>query len=240
VKIQALALVLVLFIPVASRGQTDAQIHRLQENFTSVSAFGPFKVTLRSSGYQALKIDDKRMGPDDVVAEVDRGVLVLRLRNRRYLDDVIEDRPLGYIPVIVYYTELEEIKAHAGAIVQSEEPVKARNLLVEGSKGAEVRLQVLTKNLYVKSNMGASIFLSGKTHLLEVFAGMGADLNCKNLLSSVARVKASMGSYVHLHVQEELSVRASFGSEVRYSGKPRVTNVHTLFGSELVKASGGQ
>ncbi len=217
--------------------QTVTPARNLPDNTTSVSVFGPFRLTIIPAEESRVVFDYGPVHPDDVIAEAEKGTLVLKLRNRKYLDDLKEDRPAHYVKVKLYIKNLEEIKARAGAVVRNEPetPLKSRNLLIESEMGADVRLQLLAKNLYVRCSMGSNTSLSGSTTVLDIKAGMGAILNARKLISEACKVKASTGAEVDVHARESLDVDASMGAVVHYSGNPRLTDTILLFGAEIVK-----
>lgn len=204
------------------------------ENFTRISVFGPFKVTLVPADKNSILLDYGRMDSDDVVAEVDDDQLVLKMRNRKYLNDWKENRSSDYVGVLLYYKSLDEISAKAGAIVDNDGWLVSRNLLIESDMGAQVSLHVKAKNLYVKCNMGSDNRLSGKTEMLDVKAGMGSILNARQLQSEVCRVKAGMGADVRVHVAGEIKVKASMGAIVHYSGNPDIIDSTTTLGGEVI------
>ncbi|GIV36331.1 MAG: hypothetical protein KatS3mg032_0710 [Cyclobacteriaceae bacterium] len=218
-------------------GQTITPARNLPDNITSVTVFGPFRLTIIPAGENRVAFDYGTVHPDDVIAEAEKGILILKLRNRKYLDDLKEDRPAHYVKVRLYIKDLEEIKARAGAVVRNEPEMflKSRNLLIESEMGADVRLQLLAKNLYVRCSMGSNTSLSGKTTLLEIKAGMGAILNARNLVSEVCKARASTGAELDVHARGSLDVDASMGAVVYYSGNPRLTDTTLLFGAEIVK-----
>ncbi len=221
--------------PVVAPAQTHREELSLADDFNAISVFGPFQVTLVPAGRSSVVMEYQTVSPADVIAGTDKGILVLRLRNRSYLKDMKANRSIDYVKVTVYYRHLDEIKVQAAAEVSNEVPLKARNLLVESSMGAIVRLKVIAKNLYVKCNMGSQTTLAGRTSLLEVKAGMGAVLQAEDMRSEICKVKAAMGAELDLQVTEELNVQASTGAVVNYRGNPRLTETTLLLGADVLR-----
>lgn len=204
------------------------------EDFSVISVFGPFKVTLVPSDKNSVMVDYGRIDPDDVIAETNKNQLTLKMRNRKYLNDWKENRSSDYVKVILYFKNIDEISAKAGAMVRNEEPLVSRNLLIESDMGAEVTLKVNAKNLYVRCNMGSDNRLSGKAEQVEIKANMGAVLNARELMVESCYVKAGMGAEVKVHVTGELKVNASMGAIVHYSGNPSVIDSTTALGGEVL------
>jgi hypothetical protein len=203
--------------------------------FTKIDVFGPFEVELVKAESYAIDVDYRGVEQDDVVLNIHKGELTLKLRNKHYMDEWrSNDYPRSrYIRVKVYYTQLNELHAQAGAEVFSDGTVKSKNLALEASMGAEMRLPVVAKNLYTRLNMGAVVELRGQTENHEVKANMGAVLKASRLESKITYVNASMGAVVHVNAMDEIEVNSGFGASVNYAGSPNVRNMSRSFGGEV-------
>lgn len=219
--------------------QTNAQRYVPLDisSFQSIDIFGAFEVELIKAEKAAVEVDYNGVHRDNIIAEVYRGKLKLKLKNRHYIDDWTSSsydyRPSTYVKVRLYYTELESIIAMAGANIQSDEVIKYRDFEIEAGMGAIVNLKMLNKHLYVKTSMGSEVFLKGKTDELEVNATMGGVLTANALESKFAQVRANMGADVHINATEEIDASAGFGAVIRYAGGPNVKNTSTNFGGEV-------
>jgi hypothetical protein len=229
--LKRLLFVLVCSLPVFVQAQKKILT---PESFNASDVFGPFEVELIRSDKNRVELDYRRVNSDDVVAEVSRNTLKLKLRNRHYFNDwSSESKWDEYIRVKVYYTDIDEIKAQAGAIVTSADQVKSKNLAVECSMGAELSLDILAKNLYVKSTMGAVSRLTGRAEYMEVKSSMGGVVKASQLQTKTGFVKASMGAEVFVFVTDEIEVSAGLGAAVDYIGSPAVRHTNTNFGAEV-------
>ncbi len=205
------------------------------DSFTKIDVFGPFEVELIKADKESLEMDYRSIDPEHIVAEVSRGELNLKLRNKHYMNDwTSNDYPRSkYVRVRVYYVELNEVRAQAGAEVFSKGILKSRNLALECSMGAEMTLDIVAKNLYAKGNMGAVIKLSGQAETFDVKANMGAVLKASQLLSKIVNVSANMGAEVKVNALEEIEISAGFGATVDYTGSPNVRHTSKNFGAEV-------
>lgn len=205
------------------------------DSFTKIDVFGPFEVELIKADRELLELDYRGIEPENIVAEVSRGELKLKLRNKHYMNDwKSDDYPRSkYVRVRVYYSELNEIHAQAGAEVFSKSTIKSRNLALECSMGAEMDLDIIAKNLYAKANMGAVVKLTGQAETFEAKANMGGVLKASQLLSKVVYVNANMGAEVKVNVLEEIKISAGFGATVDYTGSPNVRHTNKNFGAEV-------
>lgn len=224
-------IILVWLVPACALGQKKVLN---PESFSAIEVFGPFKVELIKSDKNRIEIYFEDIDSDDVVAEVSRNTLKLKLRNRHYFNDWESEKAWDdYIRVKVYYTDIDEIKAQAGAIVSATGRLKSKNLAIDSGMGAEVSLDVLAKNLYLKSTMGAVARLSGNTEYMEVKSSMGGVIKAAQLQSKTAYIKASMGAEVFVFVTDEIEVAAGLGAVVDYMGSPGVRHTNTNFGAEV-------
>lgn len=202
--------------------------------FTKIDVFGPFEVELIKAEKSSYTIDYRGFDSDNVFREVNRGQLKLKLRSKHYFNEWSNDYPRSrYIRVKVYYTELQEVRAQAGAIVSAKEVLKSKNLSLHGGMGAELNLVVVSKNLFTKVTMGATVDLEGRVENLDVKASMGGVLKASQLESKTAYVDASMGAEVDVRATEEIEVSAGFGASVNYTGGPTVRQTSKNFGAEI-------
>jgi hypothetical protein len=229
--VKKLLFTLIYIVPACVLGQKKVLN---PESFNAIDVFGPFKVELIKSDKNRIELNYKDVDSDDVVAEVSRNTLKLKLRNRHYVNDWDSEKAWDdYIQVKVYYTDLDAINAQAGAIVLTGGQLKSKNLAIESSMGAEVSLDVLSKNLYLKSTMGAVARLSGNTEYLEVKSSMGGVIKAAQLKSKTAYIKANMGAEVFVFVTDEIEVAAGLGAVVDYLGNPGVRLTSTNLGAEV-------
>lgn len=200
--------------------------------FTRIDIFGPFQVELIKADNNAMAMED--VDSDHIIQEVRNGELRLKFRNKHYIDTWTSDGyPRQYIHAKIYYTELSEVRAQAGAEVFSEGIIKTRSLTLDCSMGAKMDMEVLTKEVYANVKMGAIVDLEGATKSLEVKASMGGIINANRLASSTTLVNARMGAEVNVNAGKEIEVNAGFGAVVNYSGDPTVRHTHKNFGAEV-------
>jgi hypothetical protein len=226
--------ILAFFLITASLSVFAQKSAETVEAFTRIDVFGPFEVELIKADKDAVELDYRGFDRDNIVREVSRGQLRLKLRNKHYFNEWTSDYPRSrYMRVKVYYTDLQEVKAQAGAIVTTYEVLKSKNLAIHGGMGAELRMDILSKNLFTKVTMGAIIELEGRTDNLDVKASMGGVLKASQLYSKNVLVDASMGAEVDVRAIEEIEVNAGFGASVDYTGGPNVRHTNKNFGGEV-------
>jgi hypothetical protein len=224
-----------MVITLQTNAQRDGKIE--VNSFSSLDVFGAFDIELIKSNKEALEIDYNGVHRDNIVIDVYRDKLKLKLKNRHYIDEWTSSsndyRPSKNVKVKIFYTELESITANAGANIQSDDVFKLKEFEINAGMGAIVNLKVNSRNLLVKTSMGSEVFLKGKVDDLEVNANMGGVLSAASLESKFVQVRASMGADVNVNVLEEIDASAGFGAVVRYVGGPSVKHTTTNFGGEI-------
>ena len=224
-----------MVITLQTNAQRDGKIE--VNSFSSLDVFGAFDIELIKSNKESLEIDYIGVHRDNIVIDVYRDKLKLKLKNRHYIDEWTSSsndyRPSKNVKVKIFYTELESITANAGANIQSDDVFKLKEFEIIAGMGAIVNLKVNSRNLLVKTSMGSEVFLKGKVDDLEVNANMGGVLSATALESKFVQVRASMGADVNVNVLEEIDASAGFGAVVRYVGGPSVKHTTTNFGGEI-------
>ncbi len=213
-------------------GQTKIEL----ADYNSVDVFGAVEVELIKADKPYVEIEYNGVSKEDFIADVNSGVLRLKIKNRHYLDDWSSNHDYNrseYVRVKAYYVELEAIEGQAAAIITSRAPVKSKNLYVDCSMGAEIDLELIAQRAKLKSSMGGILTLSGKIEYIDVRANMGGELKASQLKARVANVSASMGAEVRINVDDEIDVSSSLGAEVRYVGSPSVKHVSRNLGGEV-------
>jgi hypothetical protein len=207
------------------------------KDFTGIDVFGPFDVELIKSDSNRVELDYNGADKENLVTEIQRGVLKMKLKSKHYWSDWNnhEYKKATYVIVKVYYSDIDEIIAQAGAIVKTRERLKSKYLSIDCAMGAEVTLDLLCKDMLVKSSMGSILKLNGQTESMDAKVTMGGVLKASTLESKIVFVKASMGGDVTVNVLEELDVSSSFGSNVNYIGRPAMVNTSKNMGGEVHK-----
>jgi len=205
--------------------------------FKAIDAFGPFNIELIKSDKEYAEIDFNHIDPEDLVIEVQKDVLKLKIKNNHYFNEWKEDnyRKSEFVKVKIHYIDIDVIEAEAGTFITSPQALKSKYLHIDCSMGAEITLDIIAKEMEVIASMGGVLELRGQTEELDVKASMGGELNAAQLESKIAFVKASMGSDVTVNVLEELEASASFGASIEYIGGPNVRHTSSNMGGEIIR-----
>lgn len=209
--------------------------HKDLPSFKAIDVFGPFDIELIKSDKEYAEVDLNGIEQEEVVIEVQKDILKLKIKNRHYFSEWKEDsyRKSEYVRVKIYYIDIDVLEAQAGALITSQQPLKSKYLHIDCSMGAEITLDIIAKEMEVITSMGGVLELSGQTEELDVKASMGGELKAAQLESKIVFVKASMGADVMVNVVEELDASAGFGATIDYIGGPNVRHTSSNMGGEV-------
>src|SRR5262249_13062670 len=105
---------------------------------------------------------------------------------------------------------------------------------LSAAKGATLHANgIRAEDLAVSASMGAEMVVSGECHSLNVSGSMGADIDANQLDCASAAASASMGAEVRVHAREALSASASMGGDIQVSGDPKTRAAHAGMGGDV-------
>lgn len=135
--------------------------------------------------------------------------------------------------VFVTVKSLEMIKTSSGSDVYAEDGLTADEMAIEASGGSDIRLKLKANVLLCKVSGGADAEITGTVNEMEAVASGGADIKASELETKKAILTASGGSDIYIHVLEALDAVAKGGSDIHYTGNPKVINRDISMSSDL-------
>jgi len=135
--------------------------------------------------------------------------------------DLIRYNKTPTVKLVVTYTTIREIKAHAGAAVYSDQVLEIDALKLKFTSGAVGEITAYTQTLITSVSEGGTLELSGSTNFHEAKATTGGalvayDLDCQEVL-----VRANTGGSAKLLASESIDATAKTGGSISYKGKPK-------------------
>jgi hypothetical protein len=122
--------------------------------------------------------------------------------------------------VYVTYTSLEGVEASSGADIKATSQIKAENLTLKSSSGADLEADVYARELSVTTSSGARIKLSGSAKNSSLKASSGSDIKASDLETLTCEAQASSGADITIKVLNTLEGKASSGGIIKYYGDP--------------------
>ena len=163
---------------------------------------------------------------DEVTVKVSQGVLRLASLNSLLYKEAV-------IKLYVTYSELDEVRATAGAIVQSESDIKAVKFTVHAGSGAQVALALQVQDLDASVSEGGRVEVTGNAQIQDVSAATGGQYLGAKLQTQKTYVRSNTGARAEVKVETHLEVSANTGGEVIYYGNPETKYIKDLLGGEV-------
>ncbi len=133
--------------------------------------------------------------------------------------------------VYVSLPSITELSASSGSHLETENTIKSDNLVVDGSSGALLKIELVANDLEIDASSGANLNISGQTDNADIDVSSGGNINAKQLESNNCVADASSGGNVQIQVSEFLRADASSGGNISYSGSPELEKKKSMSGS---------
>jgi hypothetical protein len=133
--------------------------------------------------------------------------------------------------IFVSLPDVSELRASSGAHLKTENTIKSDELVVDGSSGAILDVEVVSQELEIEASSGANLKVVGNTDSADVDASSGGNINAKDLQTRTCIADASSGGNVKIQVSKSLMADASSGGSISYAGDPSVEKKKSVSGS---------
>lgn len=213
----------------AIAGNSDETEIRKIKDFDAIKVSTGIDLYLTMGDAEEVKIvaDDDII--DDIITEVNDGTLRIYMKKSNWFGWRGNRTRKAYVTV----KELNALSASSGSDVKTENTIKGENLKIKASSGSDVEMDLFYKNVWLDTSSGSDARLSGKVKTFEAEASSGSDIKAQNLESKICKVRGSSGSDISVSVSDELYAKASSGSDIRYSGNPRVKDTDESSGGDV-------
>jgi len=198
-------------------------------DFTGIEVSHGINVYLSMGDDTRLQVETSEDLMDDLITEVRGDILKI------YFDENF----IWVKTANVYLNakSISRISASGGSDVRGEDELRGRDLELSASGGSDIRLKVDAENLEVEVSGGADVEVAGIANYLEASTSGGADLRAYELIAQIARLEASGGSDIKVHVEEEIEARASGGADIKYRGNPEIIDVRDSSGGDIKRVN---
>ena len=200
------------------------QITKNLGDFDSVKVFDKLHVKLVPSSENKIVIKGARESEVEVVNK--QGLLKLRMPFPKLLsgDD---------LDITLYYNNIELIDVNEGAMVSSNEAIKATAFKVSAQEGGKINVDLDVDKLKVSSVSGGEITLTGKATNQDASLGAGGFLLASKLATSQTTVSVSAGGKADVNASTLVEAKVSAGGSIYIYGKPKQINQKTVFGGKI-------
>jgi putative autotransporter adhesin-like protein len=167
----AIFALLISWTPFFAQNNEPGAVRHLSP-FSKIKVFGKINCKLVKGREGRIEIFSSQELAEKISTELSGHELKIKMQIDLIGDPVTE--------VIVYYKELDEFTASAGAYLESEENFNIDQAEVSAYTGSEITLKIVSDELVVSSDQGSKVSLNGKCRSLNATINTGGKINCKN------------------------------------------------------------
>ncbi|KAA1244257.1 head GIN domain-containing protein [Aquimarina sp. RZ0] len=216
-----------VFDGIKGEGEVIRKEKTISKNFTTIKSSRGLDVVLTKSEDRKVIIEANENLHQYIEVYVEKEVLYITSDKNIYRADEKT--------VYVSYDKLSKISATSGSEITSQEPLVQKDLSINATSGADVKLRIKAESLTTSVTSGALMNLSGKVKNHNANATSGADIRANDLLSQVSKASATSGANIKIHAKEEFTGKATSGANVVYYGDPEKVSENDNSGGNVRK-----
>ncbi|MFS4418653.1 head GIN domain-containing protein [Maribacter sp. 2307ULW6-5] len=192
------------------------------EAFTEVHASEGIKVFITQNDNVSITVQ----ADDNVI-----GLIATDIENGRLKVHAKQNIGRATKEVHVSLPNISELIASSGAQLRTEDQIEVNHLLLDGSSGALIAVEVRADEMEIEASSGANLSVAGNVGVLSAQGSSGANIRARDLLAKDCRAAASSGANVQVNASKSLRADASSGGNVSYSGTAEVTKNKSVSGN---------
>ena len=200
------------------------QVERAVGNFSSLKVYDRINVELIESSKNTVEISGDEDGRIEIINK--NGELKVRTKTTQFLKG-------ENVRVKVYYDNLNEIQASQGAVIISNEILKANALKLISNEGSSIILELKVNQLAVRGNSGGEFKLSGSAKSQDIVMNSGAVFNGEKIKGEQVSIAVNAGGEAKVYTTETISAKIRAGGNIKIYGNPKNRNVSTLIGGKI-------
>ena len=228
---KAIALVVFMLTTGLNATDSDWKKDRAVSGFTGLNVSSGIDVYLTQGNSEKITFDVKVVDEDKVKSVVENGTLKLYIDRKNGMNWNFGRG--NYVKAYLTFKQLNNLQAGGGADVFGQGTLSFKDLNLDASGGADVKLDLKADELNVSASGGADAILQGSARTLNASGSGGADLDARKLTVEICNANSSGGSDVYVNASKELSMKASGGSDIYYYGSAKVLASSKSGGSDI-------
>lgn len=150
-----------------------------------------------------------------------------------FLEARVKDRDKPEITISV--KDLNSLKFGSGASLETHGEIKGDVLDMRSSSGSYGDLKLNYNNMNCESSSGSSLKMEGTIDNATIDSSSGSHIKAENLKVNKLDVSGSSGSYIEIHVNNDLRADLSSGASLNYSGNPQISKHNVSSGGAMNK-----
>lgn len=225
------SLTLFLLIAAFSMACGGQKKDRPVSSFTKLDVSGGIDVYLTQGNSENLSIEAKEVDENGVISEVKDSTLKLHVERKKN-----SGWPFGrhnHVTVYLTFKQLKSMAVSDGAYVFGKGRLTFNELDAKASMGAGIVTKLQADTLTLTLSEGSGAVVEGSARTLDAMASVGATVNASELIVENCTANASTGSKINVNVSRKLSMDASLGSTIHYTGSANVLTKKETMGSTI-------
>ncbi|WP_229664938.1 head GIN domain-containing protein [Polaribacter pacificus] len=198
---------------ISGNRKVTTENRKVAKDFTAIQAGNGIEVLITQSNQTKIVVEADENLQDYIKTEVQNGVL--KIYSKRNIWRAKSKR------VYVSTKTISAIKAASGSDVYTENTIKANNIDLSTSSGADAKISINATTVTSSASSGSDLKIIGKAKNYSASASSGSSINAYGLESLNATVKVSSGADIDVYVLESLDAKASSGGDVDFKGNPK-------------------
>ena len=181
------------------------------------------------SDKEGIELEIENANPLNLVSEVEKGVLTVKMKTGSYKDAVLK--------VKIHFKDLNEIESTGRASVWSEEEIYLDELSVRLYNGGATRLRLFCEDLDINISQGSILTLKGKGKFQKVKVNTKATYSGYEFETEKAVVNSTSYGKAKVSVSKYLEAKASSGGFIGFVGNPARVERKTSLGGEVLETT---
>jgi len=195
---------------------------KIDGDFTRVKVSNGLDLYIKQGKKASLTVEADENLHEIIITEVRNGMLKI------YTDKNIGRAKARKVYLTV--TSLEELKASSGSDVFSENILKAQDLEIGTSSGADMKIEVDADSVTSSSSSGSDLKVMGVSNSHSANASSGSSIHAYGLKSKDVTARVSSGADINIYASASINARASSGGDIRFKGNPESVKKKTSSG----------
>jgi len=207
-------------------------VERVVDDFRRISVSGPFKVIVKQGAETGVAVSSENaVVRDAIITKVQNGILYVNLSVVKRINVKGNARLIVYISV----KDIDSVSLAGAVNFLVDGKLNAEKLSIALSGASDLKGEVNTKSFIVHQSGASNMQIKGNADILEVKLSGASDLKALDLISNECIAEISGASDMRITVNQKLKATLSGASDLKFKGKPTVTEIKLSGASDVKK-----
>lgn len=204
------------------------------DNFDGISVSAGIEATLVQGNTNEIFISADGIDIEKVETEIRKDILKVGI-DQNWWSNIGKRNRRKVKVTITYNNALNYISSSSGSSVEADHTIRANDLQVKTSSGADISLDIEANEVEIDVSSGSHMDLAGSAKNIDVDISSGASLDAYDLEGDNVKVDGSSGSTAKVHANDSINADVSSGASVKYKGNPSRKDVDKSSGGSVKK-----